>query len=68
MHGFKNSEKRNSKEIEINLNVTRNSDNVNMKKQSLTNQNDKKITPCLSILIFPLISEASFKIITFLFI
>ncbi|XP_025190366.1 serine/threonine-protein kinase 26 [Melanaphis sacchari] len=64
IHGSKNSDKRNSnsKEIETKRSVTRMSEHTDNKKQSVhpkTNQNHNNScwSPCLSLLIFPLISE-----------
>lgn len=64
VHGPKNSDKRNSKEIEPKRNVNRMTEHADNKKpmHSKTSQNLNNSScwsPCLSHLIFPLISEVS---------
>lgn len=62
VHGSKNSEKSNFKETEPKRNVTRMVEHTDNKKpiHSKTNQNHNSCwSPCLPLLIFPLISEVS---------
>lgn len=62
MHGSKNVDNRNSKEIEPKRNITRTVEHTDNKKpvHPKSNQNYNTCwSPCLSLLIFPLISEVS---------
>lgn len=68
IHGSKHSDKRNSKEIETKRSATRMSEHTDNKKQPAhpkTNQNHNNScwSPCLSLLIFPLISEVCYQCI-----
>lgn len=64
VHGSKNTDKRNSKEIEPKRNTTRmTTEHTDNKKpvhpKTTQNFNNTCWSPCLSLLIFPLISEVS---------
>jgi len=60
VHGSKNSDKRNSKEIEPKRSVTRTLEHTDSKKPIHTH-GSSYWSPCLSVLIFPLISELQKK-------